>query len=616
MPIEDLPSRGDPSDGDHGAAASRTVAGLGKRLEACARLVVATAVGWLLILAVSFWWQWRQADSLEHLAVFLLVGLLGGAGLLLIGGRLARSEASLRAALEQQNRCTRRLESLGLLADVITHDLNNKLVSVLGDASLAALTLPAASPLHRPFREIETAARRTSDLCRRLLACFGKGAFVAETLDLNRIVEETAGLVQVSISKRAELRLQPASRRLAVRADAMQLRQLVVNLVISASEASGARPGTITLTTGSVALDPARDTVAAEQGLSSGQHAYLEVSDGGAQLDPATRARLFDPFIDAKAAGRGLGLPAALEIAQAHRGAITVESTRRGTTFRVLLPEVSSDGIAASGSAPAPWQDERCSREGTVLLVDDEAPVVDFGRRILERLGLTPLIARDGRSGVEVFAAHADEIRAVFLDLTLPQMGGREALAEIRRHRADVPVILMSGHGEPESDDPIARARTAGFLRKPFSVTTFTNALRLALGTPEPSVPASLILLVDDDAEVRRAARAILERLGHAVVEAANGREALTEFERHRDEIDLVILDQLMPGMDGADVFLALKERCPDVTVLFASADRGAAAAQTLLSHGVAGFVAKPYGVEDLRRALAAALGSTPSVEG
>jgi two-component system cell cycle sensor histidine kinase/response regulator CckA len=391
-----------------------------------------------------------------------------------------------RRRLEAQVQHAQKLESLGVLAGGIAHDFNNLLVGVLGNASLAGMNAPSDSPVSTLLKKVETAARRASELCNQLLAYSGRGTFVIESVNLNQLIEEMVNLTRVSIAKKADLRLNLADRPPTIRGDPTQLRQVVLNLVVNASEAIGDQEGAIILSTGVLEADRVLLASAVhEAGVPEGRYAYVEVQDTGAGMDASTRARLFDPFFTTKKIGRGLGLSAVLGIVRAHRGAISVESAPgKGTTFRVLLPSVMEAETIVPHPQPA-IEDERWSGQGIVLLIDDEPAVLDIGQCILEPLGFTPLTARDGRAGVKVFNAHADEILAVFLDLTMPHLSGEEVLAQIRSRRPDVPVILMSGYSEHGMSGPITRDRIAGFLHKPFDVASFTNALRRALQPPD-----------------------------------------------------------------------------------------------------------------------------------
>jgi two-component system, cell cycle sensor histidine kinase and response regulator CckA len=387
-----------------------------------------------------------------------------------------------RLALERQVQHAQKLESLGVLAGGIAHDFNNLLVAILGNASLAAGSLPPGAALLAPFRDIEAAARRASELCSQLLAYSGRGTFVVEPVDLNRLIEEMVSLIRVSISKKAELRLEPAARLLAIEADATQLRQIILNLVVNASEAIGETGGTITVSTGTADAEECA-TLRDGQGLPPGPCAWLDVADTGAGMDAETQRRLFDPFFTTKFAGRGLGLSAVLGIVRGHHGAIRVASEPgRGTAFRVFFPLLDDVSNLARPERPAAeagcWQ-----REGTALVVDDDASVRTVARSMVERHGFSVLLAADGHEAIQVFREHASEIALVLLDLTMPRLGGGETLREIRTLRADVPVVLMSGYGESEAAELIAGQQVQAFLQKPFDTRRLGETLQAALGT-------------------------------------------------------------------------------------------------------------------------------------
>jgi PAS domain S-box-containing protein len=253
----------------------------------------------------------------------------------------ARKQAEESAdRLEQKMRETQKLESLGVLAGGIAHDFNNLLSVVLGNASLARLDSGETANAAR-LDSIITAANRAAELCRQLLAYAGKGSYSIVRLNLNHLVTETTRLLELSISKQAKLEFALAPNLPAIEADASQLRQIVMNLVINASEALGDhRAGVISLATSVVTL-PLKGAGAAgpDAELAPGEYVCMEISDTGCGMPPEVLARIFDPFFSTKFTGRGLGLAAVVGIVRTHNGSLRVFSTPgKGSTFRIYLP--------------------------------------------------------------------------------------------------------------------------------------------------------------------------------------------------------------------------------------------------------------------------------------
>ncbi len=387
-----------------------------------------------------------------------------------------------RLGLERKMVESQKLESLGVLAGGIAHDFNNLLTSILGNASLLRYDLPKNSPLHHSLEQIEKTSQRAAELCKQMLAYSGRGRFQLQRVDLARLVEDTTHLLQISISKKVVLRFNFAPGAPAVEADPTQLRQIVMNLVINASEAIGERSGVIAISTGLMHADRSYlTTTYLAPELPEGDYAFLEISDNGCGMTPEVKARIFDPFFTTKFTGRGLGLAAVLGIVRGHGGALKVYSEAgKGTSFKLLLPVAT--GATPSESSPAA-RTESWRGHGHVLVVDDEEIVRRVAARLLETLGFKVTVAGDGRAGVAAFERQPDAFDLVLTDLTMPHYDGVQAYGLMRRIRPDVKVILMSGFNEQDAVTSFAGKGLAGFLSKPFDLAALTEKVRAALET-------------------------------------------------------------------------------------------------------------------------------------
>lgn len=190
-----------------------------------------------------------------------------------------------------------------------------------------------------------------------------------------------------------------------------------------------------------------------------------------------TRARLFDPFFSTKVDGRGLGMSAVLGIVRGHRGGLRVISQpHRGSTFEVVLPTTTEPVEAPSKPPPREWRGK-----GTVLVVDDQEPVRNVARQILELLGFDTIGAEDGATALERYRERRDDIVLVLLDLSMPVMDGEETLEALLRIDPDVRVVLTSGYDETVGLRRRGLARAAGFLQKPYGVEALRDVLRTSL---------------------------------------------------------------------------------------------------------------------------------------
>jgi PAS domain S-box-containing protein len=386
----------------------------------------------------------------------------------------ARDVTDLRN-LEQQMLHSQKLESLGVLAGGIAHDFNNLLTGILGNADLAKTEMSPLAPSRASLEGIEVAARRAADLCRQLLAYSGRGRFIIQPLNLQELVEEMGHLLAVSISKKVVLKYHFSPGVPAVEADATQLRQVIMNLIVNASEAIGERSGVISVTLGlSHCDDGYLKSCFGADNLKPGDYVYVEVADTGRGMDKATMDRIFDPFFSTKFTGRGLGLAAVLGIVRGHRGAIKVYSEEgRGTTFKLLFP--ASDSLAHKLEPKMPVT-SGYHGSGKILLADDEETIRNLGRRMLQRAGFVVVLAADGREAISKFALEKDEIRLVILDLTMPHSDGEACYREMRQIKPGVKVILSSGYNEQD-----IVSRFAGKGQKPYTSEELLSKVREAL---------------------------------------------------------------------------------------------------------------------------------------
>ena len=242
-----------------------------------------------------------------------------------------------RRKLDLRLRESQKIESLAVLAGGIAHDFNNLLTAVMGNASIALMELSPESPVREIVEEIETAARRAADLTGQMLAYSGKVHFFVEPLNLPRMVEEMGLLLEALISRQSVLEYHFSPDTPVIEGDAGQIRQVMMNLIINASESGD---GVISISTGKFFADRGYLSGAyLSDDLAEGDYAFLEVADTGSGMDQETLSHIFEPFFSTKFTGRGLGLAAVLGIVRGHRGAIKVSSeVGCGTSFKVLFP--------------------------------------------------------------------------------------------------------------------------------------------------------------------------------------------------------------------------------------------------------------------------------------
>jgi PAS domain S-box-containing protein len=386
--------------------------------------------------------------------------------------RKRMEEAHLK--LEKQLLHTQKLESLGVLAGGIAHDFNNILLAIIGNADLALMKISPESPATDNLRKIEQAAYRAAELSKQMLAYSGKGKFVVEQTDLNRVLEEMLHMLEVSISKKIALRLNLTRPLSPIEADITQIHQVIMNLIINASEATADDGGVITITTSCADCNTDYlNNIAPSEQLPEGTYVILEIADTGCGMDQDTIAKIFDPFFTTKFTGRGLGMAAVHGIIRGHKGAINVYSEPgKGSIFKVLLPA----SISKESAQPVIANESAWHGSGTVMLVDDEEDVRNVGREMLEALGFETVTANDGIDALEIFKRN-QSIKIVILDLTMPRMDGEQTFNELRKLNPGIKVIMSSGYNKQEVTQKFVGKRLAGFLQKPYRVSALREVL-------------------------------------------------------------------------------------------------------------------------------------------
>jgi PAS domain S-box-containing protein len=368
-----------------------------------------------------------------------------------------------------------KLESLGTLAGGIAHDFNNLLGSIHANAELALTEVGENSSPVPELRNICTASSRGAAVVRQLMTYSGREHMDDELVDVSALVGDMVDLLRVSVSKDALIETRLASGLPAVRANPSQLSQIVMNLVINASEALGDKPGVICVDTGSSMLNSSSQPGASS--LSGTNYVWMQITDTGCGMTPEERVRIFEPFFTKKAAGRGLGLAVVQGIVRSLGGAIQVESAPGdGTTIRVLIPCATESPEHATEDRPLARDSERPSC--TVMIVEDEEALLGAAAKLLRKAGFTVLEAADGSAALGMLQGNGRVPDVMLLDVTLPRVPSTDVLKAARRACPDLKVILTSAYSVQQVGDVFRGNPFDRFVRKPYRISDVITILR------------------------------------------------------------------------------------------------------------------------------------------
>ncbi len=383
-----------------------------------------------------------------------------------------------REKLEAQLFQSQKMESVGRLAGGVAHDFNNMLGVIIGRAEMALYKDVSTDELHHNLKEILNAGLRSADLTRQLLAFARKQTAVPKILDLNDTISGMLKMLRRLIGEDIDLFWAPELDLWKVKIDPSQVDQILVNIVVNARDAiSGV--GAITMRTENTVID---DSVRAETPeFSPGEYVLLTVSDNGTGMSKDVCENIFEPFFTTKELGKGtgLGLSTVYGIVKQNDGFIYVASEPgKGTTFNIYLPrfEIETTPVPSEEAAGKPP-----SGSETILLVEDDEPILNLGKTILEMLGYTVLAAKAPGQAIDLVEGHPGDIHLLITDVVMPGMNGRELAEQLGAVRPNLKCLYMSGY----TADLIAHRgildEGVNFIQKPFGSEDFAAKVRQVL---------------------------------------------------------------------------------------------------------------------------------------
>lgn len=388
-----------------------------------------------------------------------------------------------RKRLEAQLIQSQKMETVGKLAGGVAHEFNSILTAIIGQGELLLADLPSGSPLIPKVTEINQAAGRAAILTRQLLAYGRKQTLQPEVLNLNSVLVSMAGTLRHLVGPNIDIRSIPAAGLQKVKADAGQISQVIMNMVINAHDAMPAG-GKLTLETANLTLD--QTSVDHSPELKPGDYVMLAITDTGTGMSPAVQSRVFEPFFSTKGVGEGtgLGLSTCYGIIKQSGGHITVYSEPSvGTTFKIYLPQVAAaQGTPLQRGAATPGLPHGTE---TILLVEDDPSLREMAGALLQRLGYTVLTAANGIEALGLRDAHLPgHIDLLFTDVVMPQMSGKELADRIRALSPQTHILFTSAYTENAIMHQGALSQGVVMLQKPFTPAALAQKLRDVLDQP------------------------------------------------------------------------------------------------------------------------------------
>jgi two-component system, cell cycle sensor histidine kinase and response regulator CckA len=389
-----------------------------------------------------------------------------------------KKEDQKRALIRQQEQI-QRLKSLDLMAGAIAHRFNNSMMAVTGNLELIIDSLPGGSPEKEMATDAQEAANDASRVGTMMLTYVGQGKQQHSQINFVEMVQEAVSEIKNKFIPAVTVSFTPPPTSFFCKMDKKQIKEVIISIITNAIESIDSCEGDIEITCGEDHFTSNSFPIIFQgDKLKDGVYAYCQIRDSGCGILHDDLMRIFEPFFTTKFIGRGLGLAMATGVMRSHHGALMVESSLgEGSTVRVLLPsvphteEISTREIQQAGEA--------AKLTGKILLADDENPLLNVGTRMLEKIGFTVITAVDGVNAVEQADKHADELCAVIMDVSMPNMDGIEAMMAIKRKHPDIPILLSSGYSKEDVlGNNKAGSKADSFLSKPFQRNELETKLK------------------------------------------------------------------------------------------------------------------------------------------
>ncbi|MCP4672215.1 MAG: response regulator [Desulfobacula sp.] len=382
--------------------------------------------------------------------------------------------------LQIQLHQSQKMEAIGVLAGGVSHDFNNILMGIQGHLSLMQIDISDVKKAKSHTDQIERLVKTAADLTKRLLGFARGGKYQISVLNLNELIPLA---LNIFIPTRKDIIVHESydKQLYLVDADHTQLEQVFMNLLINASQAMPEH-GEIFIKTQNIYIEEDHDYPFE---VHPGKYIKATIKDTGIGMDHEIQRKIFDPFFSTKTThdqkGTGLGLSTVYGIVKNHDGFILVDSNKGdGASFHICLPASARDEVQEIIEDSHDIKQMQRGSE-SILLVDDEKEIINIGKNFLEKLGYTPIVARNGLEAVEIFKIYQDEISLIVLDLIMPEMNGAQAFEEIKKIREDVKILISTGYAVDDKIEGLLNQGCQGFIRKPFSLHEFSYALRKVL---------------------------------------------------------------------------------------------------------------------------------------